>query len=220
MAQQSVRRRFAQRKSADDIRYRSPSPQPLKRLTSDQDRSRACLSPLTRNAFCIALRERAAYGHRLRRLLFICRRQRFGSAPGNFSKANRGILVTTVVNSWLKSTRASSATCDVVLRVRRAYSQRLVWRRTLAIGNPVAFEANADAARHARVHLDHGRCDPSPGRSRTGSSSRRTRPISRMMRIEALRSAWYSRSVSVCDGATVTSHRCARPSGRGSRSSR
>jgi hypothetical protein len=45
-------------------------------------------------------------------------------------------------------------------------------------------------------------------------------PISRRHAIEASRIRWYSLSVSVSAGATVTNRRCARPSGRRSRSSR
>ena len=75
----------------------------------------------------------------------------------------------------------------------------------LAIGKPVALLASAERARDARVHLDHGHAGRSSGPPRTGCSSRRSRrPTSRMIARAALRMAWYSRSVRVCAGATVT----------------
>ena len=73
----------------------------------------------------------------------------------------------------------------------------------MAIGKPVAFEASADE------RLTRGFISMTTMRPVFGSIENCTfeppvsTPISRRMAIEALRSSWYSRSVSVCAGATV-----------------
>ena len=72
------------------------------------------------------------------------------------------------------------------------------------MGKPVALDARADD-RDTRGFISITTTRPVLGSTENWQLEPPvSTPISRMMRIEALRRFWYSRSVSVCDGATVT----------------
>ena len=73
----------------------------------------------------------------------------------------------------------------------------------LAIGKPVALDARA-LERDTRGFISMTMMRPLLGSTANWQfDPPHSTPISRMMRIEALRSAWYSRSVRVWLGATV-----------------
>ena len=76
-------------------------------------------------------------------------------------------------------------------------------------------------ARHARVHLDHAELVASPGAPRTGRWRRRSRrrPRARSRTPPRAAAGTPGRGASAA-ARSSTSRRCARPSGRGSRSSR
>jgi hypothetical protein len=72
-----------------------------------------------------------------------------------------------------------------------------------AIGKPVAFDASAEL-RDTRGFISITIMRPVLGSiANCTLEPPHSMPISRMIAIEALRMFWYSRSVSVCDGATV-----------------
>jgi len=123
-------------------------------------------------------------------------RPRF-SSPWNFSNCHFG--------SSPPRSPASAQTCRSLLRdvvcdlVQRVATQAA---RNLRNRKPVAFEA-APRARHARIHLDHN-LRRSPDSLRTVHSIRRSQRRSRAITLIAPSlMRWYSRSLSVCAGATV-----------------
>ena len=72
-----------------------------------------------------------------------------------------------------------------------------------AIGNPVAFDASADD-RETRGFISITTMLPSSGFTPNWMFDPPvSTPISRMIATDASRISWYSRSVSVCAGATV-----------------
>src|SRR5580704_5821614 len=74
---------------------------------------------------------------------------------------------------------------------------------TLAIGKPVAFDANADE-RDTRGFISMMTMRPSAGLTANWTLEPPvSTPISRSTAIEAVRMRWYSLSVSVSAGATV-----------------
>ncbi len=74
---------------------------------------------------------------------------------------------------------------------------------TLAIGNPVAFDASAEE-RETRGFISITSMRPSTGLiANCTFEPPVSTPISRSTAIEASRSSWYSLSVRVCAGATV-----------------
>ncbi len=74
---------------------------------------------------------------------------------------------------------------------------------TLAMGKPVALDASADE-RETRGFISMTIMRPSAGLTANWTLEPPvSTPISRRMRIEALRITWNSLSVSVCAGATV-----------------
>src|SRR5471030_3137487 len=73
----------------------------------------------------------------------------------------------------------------------------------LAIGKPVALDASADE-RETRGFISMTTMRPSTGLMENCTLEPPvSTPISRRIAIDALRSSWYSLSVSVCAGATV-----------------
>ena len=71
------------------------------------------------------------------------------------------------------------------------------------MGNPVALEARADE-RDTRGFISMTSCSPLAGFTANWMlQPPAATPISRMIRIEASRMTWYSRSVRVITGATV-----------------
>ena len=71
------------------------------------------------------------------------------------------------------------------------------------MGNPVALDARADE-RETRGFISMTSCSPVAGSTANWMlQPPAATPISRMIRIEASRITWYSRSVSVMAGATV-----------------
>jgi hypothetical protein len=89
-----------------------------------------------------------------------------------------------------------------------------------AMGYPVAFDASADE-RDTRGFISTTSSSPSAGLTANWTlHPPASTPISRMMAMAASRIFWYSTSVSVCAGATVTESPVCTPIGRSSRWSR
>ena len=72
--------------------------------------------------------------------------------PGNFSKANRGIFVTTIVDGGFKAGR--SLLGDVVGNFVEGIAYRQLSGKFREWENPVALEARAELTGYPGVHLN------------------------------------------------------------------
>ncbi len=89
------------------------------------------------------------------------------------------------------------------LRISSSVYPTASFAAIFAIGNPVAFDASADE-RDTRGFISITTSVPSAGSTPNWMFEPPvSTPISRMIAIAASRISWYSRSVSVCAGATV-----------------